>query len=218
LRTKREISGATWLRPKPSVAFTRSRPRGVALLRPAAAPVVDLAQDAARVLQVQLALGREAHAAGAAVDQRHAQARFHLRQVLADRRRGDAQLTRRRAQAAGAGQRGREEPQVGGLDAVCPSSLHPALIVNFRLNDGFTLAPFVPGQSYSPEFPRATTTRRRHRMKTYRIATIPGDGIGKEVVPAGQQVLQALAAAGQPSPSTSRPSAGAATGTAPTAR
>ena len=33
-------------------------------------------------------------------------------------------------------------------------------------------------------------------MKTYRIACIPGDGIGKEVVPAGQEVLQALAAAG----------------------
>ncbi|MBS0451493.1 MAG: tartrate dehydrogenase [Proteobacteria bacterium] len=31
-------------------------------------------------------------------------------------------------------------------------------------------------------------------MKTYKIATIPGDGIGKEVVPAGQQVLQAVAA------------------------
>jgi tartrate dehydrogenase/decarboxylase/D-malate dehydrogenase len=31
-------------------------------------------------------------------------------------------------------------------------------------------------------------------VKTYRIATIPGDGIGKEVVPAGRQVLQALAA------------------------
>lgn len=29
-------------------------------------------------------------------------------------------------------------------------------------------------------------------MKTYRIATIPGDGIGKEVIPAGQQVLQTL--------------------------
>ena len=27
-------------------------------------------------------------------------------------------------------------------------------------------------------------------MKTYRIATIPGDGIGKEVVPAGAQVLR----------------------------
>jgi tartrate dehydrogenase/decarboxylase/D-malate dehydrogenase len=33
-------------------------------------------------------------------------------------------------------------------------------------------------------------------MKTYRIATIPGDGIGKEVIPAGRQVLEALAATG----------------------
>ena len=32
-------------------------------------------------------------------------------------------------------------------------------------------------------------------MKTYNIACIPGDGIGKEVVPAGQTVLEALAAA-----------------------
>lgn len=31
-------------------------------------------------------------------------------------------------------------------------------------------------------------------MKQYRIACIPGDGIGKEVVPAGQEVLAALAA------------------------
>ncbi len=30
-------------------------------------------------------------------------------------------------------------------------------------------------------------------MKTYRIATVPGDGIGKEVIPAGRQVLAALA-------------------------
>jgi tartrate dehydrogenase/decarboxylase/D-malate dehydrogenase len=30
-------------------------------------------------------------------------------------------------------------------------------------------------------------------MKTYKIATIPGDGIGKEVIPAGQQVMQVLA-------------------------
>ena len=29
-------------------------------------------------------------------------------------------------------------------------------------------------------------------MKPYRIATIPGDGIGKEVIPAGQTILQAL--------------------------
>jgi tartrate dehydrogenase/decarboxylase / D-malate dehydrogenase len=33
-------------------------------------------------------------------------------------------------------------------------------------------------------------------MKTYRIATVPGDGIGKEVVPAGRQVLEALAGSG----------------------
>jgi tartrate dehydrogenase/decarboxylase / D-malate dehydrogenase len=32
-------------------------------------------------------------------------------------------------------------------------------------------------------------------MKTYRIAAIPGDGIGKEVVPAGQAVLDAVARA-----------------------
>src|SRR6202171_5706360 len=34
-------------------------------------------------------------------------------------------------------------------------------------------------------------------MNTYRIAMIPGDGIGKEVVPAGREVLQAVAAAGK---------------------
>ncbi|HYF16415.1 MAG TPA: tartrate dehydrogenase [Ramlibacter sp.] len=32
-------------------------------------------------------------------------------------------------------------------------------------------------------------------MKTYRIACIPGDGIGREVVPAGQRALEALATA-----------------------
>jgi tartrate dehydrogenase/decarboxylase / D-malate dehydrogenase len=32
-------------------------------------------------------------------------------------------------------------------------------------------------------------------MKTYQLAVIPGDGIGKEVIPAGVAVLQALAAA-----------------------
>jgi tartrate dehydrogenase/decarboxylase/D-malate dehydrogenase len=34
-------------------------------------------------------------------------------------------------------------------------------------------------------------------MKSYAIATIPGDGIGKEVVPAGAQVLHALAESSQ---------------------
>ena len=31
-------------------------------------------------------------------------------------------------------------------------------------------------------------------MKTYKVALIPGDGIGKEVIPAGRQVLESLAA------------------------
>ena len=30
-------------------------------------------------------------------------------------------------------------------------------------------------------------------MRRYRIAVIPGDGIGKEVIPAGLEVLEALA-------------------------
>ena len=30
-------------------------------------------------------------------------------------------------------------------------------------------------------------------MNTYRVTTIPGDGIGKEVVPAGQQLMQVVA-------------------------
>jgi hypothetical protein len=48
---------------------------------------------------------------------------FHQRQVLADGGRGDAQLTRRGAQAAGAGQHG-EEAQVGGLDATLLAGVH----------------------------------------------------------------------------------------------
>ena len=117
LRTKREISGATWLRPKPSVALTRSRPFGVAFdSAEQFLHSVDLAQDAARTLQVQLTLGRQAHAPRRANDERHAQARLHQRQVLAHRRCRDAELASRRTQAAGAGQR-REETEVGGLDA-----------------------------------------------------------------------------------------------------
>ncbi len=43
--------------------------------------------------------------------------------------------------------------------------------------------------------PPALASLETPDMKTYRIATIPGDGIGKEVIPAGRQVLQALASA-----------------------
>ena len=40
----------------------------------------------------------------------------------------------------------------------------------------------------------AVFCHRNLLMKTYKIACIPGDGIGKEVIPAGRTVLQALAA------------------------
>ncbi len=62
--------------------------------------VVDVAQDAPGMLQVQLTLGGEAHAARGAVHQRHAHARLHQGQVFADSRGGDAQLACGSAQAA----------------------------------------------------------------------------------------------------------------------
>ncbi|KAI5935474.1 Isocitrate dehydrogenase [NAD] subunit alpha, mitochondrial [Manis javanica] len=44
-----------------------------------------------------------------------------------------------------------------------------------------------------PHGASSTASQGALMTKTYRIACIPGDGIGKEVVPAGQEVLQALA-------------------------
>jgi tartrate dehydrogenase/decarboxylase/D-malate dehydrogenase len=41
-----------------------------------------------------------------------------------------------------------------------------------------------------------SSTIRSHRLKTYGIALVPGDGIGKEVIPAGRELLEALTAAG----------------------
>ena len=42
--------------------------------------------------------------------------------------------------------------------------------------------------------PRSTFYQERDELKTYNIASIPGDGIGKEVIPECEIVLQALAA------------------------
>jgi tartrate dehydrogenase/decarboxylase/D-malate dehydrogenase len=51
-------------------------------------------------------------------------------------------------------------------------------------------------------------------MKTYRIATIPGDGIGKEVVPAARRCWKPWPRRAALSSSSSRTSTGAATTTA----
>jgi hypothetical protein len=77
--------------------------------------VVDAGEDAPRVLEVDLALGRQAHPARRAVDERGAEACLHLRQVLAHRRGADAELAPCGAEAAGAREH-REEAEVGGLD------------------------------------------------------------------------------------------------------
>src|SRR5437016_5525189 len=70
-------------------------------------------------------------------------------------------------------------------------------MVSPLLNSGFQWLHFTS----DPEARRPLTVEGRHPtplteeypMKVYRIAAIPGDGIGKEVVPAGQKVLEALA-------------------------
>src|ERR1700744_2979588 len=63
------------------------------------------------------------------------------------------------------------------------------------VKSALSLAAFVQGAP-GLRCTRPSISRRPCSMKTYRIATIPGDGIGKEVVPAGQRVLEALAARG----------------------
>jgi len=65
---------------------------------------VEIAEDAARVLQVELAFGGQADAARAAPQQPHAQPALQLRQPLADGRRRHAQLARRAGHAARAHQ------------------------------------------------------------------------------------------------------------------
>jgi len=44
----------------------------------------------------------------------------------------------------------------------------------------------LPGQAIEQ-------AQRNKRIRRYRIAVIPGDGMGKEVIPAGLEVLEVLA-------------------------
>jgi tartrate dehydrogenase/decarboxylase/D-malate dehydrogenase len=85
---------------------------------------------------------------------------------------------------------------VDGAHNVCfaVSRKHAETPVSGRLsgNRRYEIADirYTGAATFPPFFPQDLS------MKTYRIATIPGDGIGKEVIPAGQQVLEALAADG----------------------
>ena len=51
----------------------------------------------------------------------------------------------------------------------------------------------VAGSSRSVPSPIGQVSKESARMKTYKIAAIPGDGIGTEVISAGVEVLHALA-------------------------
>jgi len=77
---------------------------------------IQLGQDAARMIQENLALRGQVHAAGRAIDQGHTDPRFDLSEALADRRGTDAELPSGAAQAA-ATRDGGEEPQFGWLNS-----------------------------------------------------------------------------------------------------
>src|SRR6218665_1800602 len=77
---------------------------------------VDVAEDSACMLQIHLSLRGETHAARRAVYQSHAHARLHRCQMLADRRRRNAQFTSSSAQAASGCKCG-EKAKIGWLDA-----------------------------------------------------------------------------------------------------
>jgi hypothetical protein len=83
-------SAARWLRPKPSVAFTRNRPFGVALETSASAPCRSISP------RMRRACSRYNSPSGVRLMRRvvrftsgHAEACFHQREMLADRRRRD---------------------------------------------------------------------------------------------------------------------------------
>src|SRR5260370_12349261 len=74
-------------------------------------------------------------------------------------------------------------PKLGRLDFGCRASI---------LRDGRPRG--RPRQDEVRIMSHRTGPRFEHSMKTYKIAAIPGDGIGKEVIAAGIEVLRALAA------------------------
>src|SRR6218665_3410428 len=150
---------------------------------------VDVAEDSACMLQIHLSLRGETHAARRAVYQSHAHARLHRCQMLADRRRRNAQFTSSPGQAASGCKCG-EKAKIGWLDA---AATHDVLSL-IQVNNGLTLTTLHRGVQFLQC--RYQRSEQGQFMKTYRIATIPGDGIGKEVVPAAQRVLETLASSG----------------------
>lgn len=83
------------MRPNPSVALTRSRPLGVARRFPQGKlQFLDVGEDAAGVLEIELAFVGETDPPCAAVEQAHAEALLELREALAYRRRREVEFAR----------------------------------------------------------------------------------------------------------------------------
>src|SRR5690606_16632392 len=130
-------------------------------------------------------LCRRTHATRTAINKRHTQAFFQLNQPLARGRRRDAQAQRHGRQASGRNKR-IKKIQIGRMTGVF---FHP--FSTFRHKSCEFCRILAP-----PNISRISAGSLwigKWKMKSYKIACIPGDGIGKEVIPAGQTVLQALA-------------------------
>jgi hypothetical protein len=89
------------VRPKPSVAFTRSSPRGASRrLLTRFFHGADIVEDPRGLRQIELALAGQADAARAAVGQAHAQPLFHQHQAPGCGGWRDAEFARAGGQAA----------------------------------------------------------------------------------------------------------------------
>ena len=104
-----------YVRPKPSVALTRSSPFGAArLLDTSSLQLFDVRENPPRIRQIDLAFVGEAQAARRAVEQPHPKPLFQLCESLADGGRGDVQLARGSRETAFLDHQG-EEGQFRGL-------------------------------------------------------------------------------------------------------
>jgi hypothetical protein len=80
--------------------LTRNKPFGTARARHHAVELLELEQQPRAMRQIQFALLRDADPPRGAIQQPHAEARFHACQARGDRRRRHAELAGQRRQAA----------------------------------------------------------------------------------------------------------------------
>jgi hypothetical protein len=143
--------------------------------------VVDLARMRRACARYSSPSGRQADAPGRAVEQRHAQAasicarRLLTAGVVMPSSRAAAPRLPARASRL-------KEGHLGWMVAVAAAGCS---LLN-QVNNGMYFSPVLLPGAYSRDATAIHHPTEIPGMKTYTIACIPGDGIGKEVVPAGQ--------------------------------